>query len=112
MSASDGTVFPEFTNDPALQVERNKIRVVVNLSADIVAGQVRGIQVEKMKGGEAKATVSTITLEEGAEVIGFDAGSLTSGDVDVKVTATTVGKGAMLIGAKLGSIGPALSSCC
>jgi hypothetical protein len=72
----------------------------------VVEGKVIGIQVDKMKGGEAKATVTTVALEEGAEVIGFAAGALTSGNVDVDVTAQRVGKGATLIGTYVGSTPP------
>jgi len=106
MGNSDGVVFPEYTGDPALKEEREKIHIVVNLRADMVEGKVIGIQVDKMKGGEAKATVTTVAVEEGAEVIGFAAGSLTSGNVDVDVTTQRVGKGATLIGTYVGSTPP------
>jgi len=57
-----------------------------------------------MKGGEAKATITIIDMEEGAEGIGFEAGSLTAGNVDVRVKAKRVKKGAVLIGAMIGEI--------
>jgi hypothetical protein len=102
MGAGDGVVFPEFTRNPDMQRERENTRLVVNLSADIVEGKVIGIRVGKMKGGEAKATVHFIDLEEGAEGIGFTAGALTAGNVDVTVTAKKVKKGAILVGINAG----------
>jgi hypothetical protein len=102
----DGIVFPEFTNDPALKKEREQTHIVVNLSAEVVEGKVIGIQVGKMKGGEAKATVTVAKVGQGGVVIGFKVGSLTSGDVDVDLSVETVGKGATVIGAISGSVTP------
>jgi len=101
MGAGDGVVFPEFTRNPDLQREREKTRVVVNLRADIVEGEVIGIEVETMRGGEAKSNVTTLEVKAGARVIGFRVGALTAGDVDVKMKVERVEKGAKIIGARL-----------
>lgn len=106
MGQGDGVVFPEYTSDPLLQAEREKIQLVVNVGADIVEGRVIGIQIDKMKSGEATAKVTTVEIKEGGEVFGLVAGSLTGGDVDVEVTAQTVRKNALLVGAFIGSTPP------
>jgi hypothetical protein len=105
MGSSDGIVFPELTNDPVLQAERKQTQVIVNLGVEIVAGEVVGIEVAKMSGGEAKATVTATTVDAGGSVTGFKAGSLTSGAVAVEMNVGTVAEGARVVGAKLDSIG-------
>lgn len=105
MGASDGVLFPEFTNDPALAAEREKIHVVVNLSADTVAGEVVGIKVGKMSKGEARVKISVIRIEEGGKTIGLKSDALLGGDVDVDVSTGTVDKGGTLIGFLADSIG-------
>ncbi len=105
IGASDGVLFPSLTNDPALQAQRDRARVVVNVGVDSVAGDVIGIEVEKMRGGQAKATVTVGRIEAGGSVIGFKAGSLTSGNADVVMDVDRVEKGATLIGQKLTTLG-------
>jgi hypothetical protein len=100
MGSGDGIIFPELTKDPELKKEREKTMVVVNLSADIVEGEVTGIKVGKMMSGEAEVTITTISLE-GGQLIGFDAGALTGGHVDVKMNVQRVVKGGKIIGARL-----------
>lgn len=100
MGSGDGIIFPEFTLNSDLKKEREKTRVVVNLSADIVEGEVTGITVGKMRSGEAKVKITTIDLK-GGKLIGFDAGVLTGGHVDVTMKVQHVGKGGNIIGARL-----------
>jgi hypothetical protein len=100
MGSGDGILFPEFTKDPELKKEREKTKVVVNLSADIVEGEVTGIKVGRMLSGEAKVTITTINLMSG-QLIGFDAGVLTGGNVDVSMNVKNVLKGGKIIGARL-----------
>ena len=95
---SDGVVFPEFTNAPNLVEERKKLRVLVNLSVGSVKGTVKGITVEKMTGGMAKATITTLDVE-GGNVTGFIGVSLTGGEVDVEMTLGDIGENAVVRGA-------------
>jgi hypothetical protein len=105
MGTGDGIVFPEFTDDPELAAERAKTRVVVNLSADVVEGEVTGIHVETMSGGEAEVTMSVIEVKDG-RLVGFSGGIISGGNVRVKQDFDKIGKGVVVEGAHIDSLGP------
>jgi hypothetical protein len=103
MGSGDGIIFPEFFQDPELKKEREKTRVVVNLSADIVEGEVTGIKVGKMMSGEATVSITSVDVV-GGQLTAFDAGELTGGHVDVTVNVKHVGNGGEIIGARFDTL--------
>jgi hypothetical protein len=110
MSASDGILFPELTNDPTLQAERQRLQAVVTVEVTTVAGEVVGMEIGTMAGGDAEVNLVTTTIEEGAIAIGVIADVFTGGSLTTSASADRVEKHGKLIGAKLDSFGGARSS--
>jgi hypothetical protein len=101
MRKSDGIIFPNLTNDPTLAAEREKTHVVVKLSAGLVEGELTGIDITTMSGGEAESTVNVDHVAAGGIVTGFKGGTLSGGNVNVTIITTTVEKDAKVVGVNL-----------
>jgi hypothetical protein len=83
LRAEDGVVFPANAANPSLEPARQQQRLTIRQDIGILLGQVTGIEVKTIRGGQASVDQTVRTVEKGATLVGGKVGTIEGGSLDI-----------------------------